>query len=103
MKVKHTYQTLFRVSETGLELVGDFVTEVEAIEYAEQEGINSYTVIMTTVIEEVEMKKISTAPRSITQRGSAAGQDDLIDGGKGENEATEREKGPVKNSRTTKK
>lgn len=91
MKIKHTYLTLFQVSETGLELKGDFVTEVEAVEYADAEGIDSYCVILTTVVETVEDKRTSQSPRSITQRGSsAAAEEDTLE---------ERAKGPVKNSR----
>ena len=76
MKIKHTYQTLFRVSETGLELVGDFVTGQEAQEYAEAEGIDAFTIIETTVLEDGPERAAAVSP------------------------TLERDKGPVKNSRS---
>jgi hypothetical protein len=65
MLVKNTFQTLFRVGETGLELVGDFVSRTEAEEYAKQEGILSYTIMETVVQHEVKITTIVTPARAI--------------------------------------
>jgi hypothetical protein len=100
-KRKHTYLTLFRVSETGLELVGDFVTEIEAHEYAEAEGIDSFAVIQTVVIETVEIKASSSIARTITARGTGGSAAAAAD--EEEEKLPPRQKGPVQNARSTKK
>ena len=65
MLVKNTFQTLFRVGDTGLELVGDFVSRGEAEEYAKQEGILSFTIMETVVQHEVKITTIVTPARAI--------------------------------------
>lgn len=69
MLVKNTFQTLFRVSDTGLELLADFVTKGEAEEWAAANQVLSYLVIETAVMHQVKITQQITPARALRMTG----------------------------------
>lgn len=69
MLVKNTFQTLFRVSDTGLELLADFVTKGEAEDWAAANQVLSYLVIETAVMHQVKITQQITPARALRMTG----------------------------------
>lgn len=69
MLVKNTFHTLFKVSDSGLELLADFVTKSEAEEWAQENKINSYLVLETIVNHEVKITQQVTPARALRMTG----------------------------------
>lgn len=97
MLVRNTYQTLFKVTETGLELVADFVTRSDAEEWAKQNQVLSYCLLETVVQHEVTIQTRIEPARAIRLPEGKETEDLGIEGS-----ADRKSQGPVKDARKSK-